>query len=138
MTIHLRCISKGCGKNRKGSPKPCDRKDRQRDGIQNGIKGGEYGNVENRDIWIPASVSAAIILAVTLAAAVIISPEAAGAAAFMGICLFALFMGTAFSGKSPYGSFRKNWTGSFMAKKDLRFHISGKEIWKSFGTKLPK
>ena len=54
------------------------------------------GMWKNRDIWIPASVSAAIILAVTLAAAVILSPEAAGAAAFMGICLFALFMGTAF------------------------------------------
>lgn len=54
------------------------------------------GMWKNRDIWIPASVSAAIILAVTLAAAVIISPEAAGAVAFMGICLFALFMGTAF------------------------------------------
>lgn len=54
------------------------------------------GMWKNRDIWIPASVSAAIILAVTLAVAVILSPEAAGAAAFMGICLFALFMGTAF------------------------------------------
>ena len=54
------------------------------------------GMWKNREYLDPGIRQRSIILAVTLAVAVILSPEAAGAAAFMGICLFALFMGTAF------------------------------------------